>query len=43
MKWNIKSPFNLSDKGNFMGIELIPDGLKNANGLVKYPKEFEMI
>ena len=42
-KWNIKSPFNISDKGNFMGIELIKDGLKNSDGLVKYPKEFETV
>lgn len=43
MKWNIKSSFNISGKGNFMGIELIADALKNANGLVKYPEAFEMV
>ncbi len=42
-KWNIKSPFSISDTGNFMGIELIADGLKNAVGMVKYPDEFEML
>lgn len=40
-KWHIESPFQLSDSGNFMGMELVTDGLKNAQGLVKYPKEFE--
>jgi putative acetyltransferase len=43
MNWNIKCPFNISEKGDFMGIELTANGLKNANGLVKYPKEFEMV
>ncbi|MCU0427978.1 MAG: N-acetyltransferase [Candidatus Kapabacteria bacterium] len=43
MKWNIKSPFEISDKGAFMGIELVTDGLKNASGLVKYPNEFETV
>lgn len=42
-KWNIKSPFSISDKGNFMGIELVMDGLKNVSGTVKYPKEFEIV
>lgn len=43
MKWNIKSLFEISDKGAFMGIELVTDGLKNASGLVKYPNEFETV
>lgn len=42
-KWNIKSPFSISDKGNFMGIELFKDGLKDSDGLVKYPKELETV
>ena len=40
VKWNIRSPFKLSDEENFMGIELVGDGLKNAAGFVKYPEPF---
>jgi putative acetyltransferase len=42
-KWNITSPFKISDNGNFMGIELVKDGLNGVSGLVKYPKEFETL
>jgi len=41
-KWNIKSPYNVPTNV-FMALELITDGLKNKNGLVKYPKEFETV
>ena len=41
-KWNIKSPYDVP-KNVFMALELVTDGLKNANGLVKYPKEFEIV
>lgn len=38
-KWNIKSPYNVP-KSNFMALELVNEGLKNINGMVKYPEEF---
>lgn len=41
-KWNIKSPYDVPANG-FMAVELVADGLKNASGLVKYPKEFETV
>ncbi len=41
-KWNIKSPYEVPASA-FMAIELVSDGLKNTNGLVKYPKEFETV
>jgi len=41
-KWNIKSPYNVP-KNIFMALELVTDGLKNINGLVKYPNEFEAV
>jgi putative acetyltransferase len=39
-KWNIKAPFDVP-ANVFMGIELVEDGLKNVEGTVVYPKEFE--
>lgn len=41
-KWNIKSPYEVPTNV-FMALELVTDGLKNTNGLVKYPKEFETV
>lgn len=41
-KWNIKSPFDVPTEA-FMGIELMEDGLKDVNGTVKYPKEFDIV
>ncbi len=41
-KWNIQSPYNVP-ANVFMALELLPDGLKNASGMVKYPKEFEAV
>ena len=41
-KWNIKSPYDVP-RNAFMALELVTDGLKNANGLVKYPKEFDTV
>lgn len=41
-KWNIKSPFDVPEEA-FMGIELIPGGLQNISGVVKYPKEFNTV
>lgn len=37
--FGIELPFDVP-KENCMAIELIPDGLKNVNGVVEYPKEF---
>ena len=39
-KWNIQSPYDVPSSF-FMAVELIPDGLKDVNGMVQYPKEFE--
>lgn len=39
-KWNIQSPYDVPSSF-FMALELIPDGLKDVNGMVQYPKEFE--
>ena len=41
-KWNIKSPFEVPSNV-FMALELATDGLKNTNGIVKYPVEFETL
>lgn len=41
-KWNIKSPYDVPTNF-FMALELVTDGLKGVNGLVKYPKEFEAV
>lgn len=41
-KWNIRCPFNVPPDA-FMAIELVNGALENAGGLVKYPKEFEMV
>lgn len=42
IKWNIKSPYDVPTTV-FMALELVTNGLKNTNGIVKYPKEFEMV
>lgn len=42
-KWNIRAPFEISSNGAFMALELIPEGLNGISGIVKYPKEFEMV
>ncbi len=41
-KWNIKAPYEVPVNA-FMGIELVKNGLKNVNGIVKYPKEFDTV
>lgn len=41
-KWNIKAPFNVPENV-FMGIELVPDGLKDKTGTVIYPEEFNTV
>ena len=41
-KWHIKAPFEVPAI-NFMGIELIPNGLEGVTGTVQYPKEFESV
>jgi putative acetyltransferase len=41
-RWGIKAPFDVPDNV-FMAIELVRDGLKGVQGIVEYPKEFEMI
>ncbi len=41
-QWNIQSPYSVSNN-RFMAIELVPRGLKNINGMVKYAKEFDNI
>lgn len=41
-KWQIKAPFEVPAEV-FMGLELVPDGLKNVHGTVIYPKAFEMV
>lgn len=38
-KFDIQLPFDVPDE-NCMAIELIPDALKNVNGVVEYSKEF---
>ncbi len=38
--WQIKAPFDVPENV-FMAIELVPDALKNIQGTVIYPKEFE--
>ncbi|SIT24857.1 Predicted N-acetyltransferase YhbS [Chryseobacterium ureilyticum] len=37
--FGISFPFDIPEE-NGMAIELVPDGLKNRKGIVKYPKEF---
>ncbi|MBK1897603.1 GNAT family N-acetyltransferase [Chryseobacterium paridis] len=37
--FGISFPFELPEE-NGMALELVTDGLKNVNGVVKYPKEF---
>ncbi|ASK30237.1 GNAT family N-acetyltransferase [Chryseobacterium sp. T16E-39] len=37
--FGISFPFDLPEE-NGMALELVPDGLKNVNGMVRYPKEF---
>ena len=39
--WNIKSPIPIPDEA-FMAIELIPDALIEVNGIVIYPKEYDV-
>jgi predicted N-acetyltransferase YhbS len=39
-KWGISAPFKVPDEA-FMAIELTKNRLKNCNGIVEYPKEFE--
>lgn len=41
-KWNIKASFEVP-QSNFMAIELVENGLKNVQGTVIYPKEFETV
>jgi putative acetyltransferase len=41
-KWSITSRYNVPSNV-FMALELVPNGLQNINGLVKYPKEFESL
>ena len=41
-RWEIKSPFDVPQEV-FMAIALVPDGLKDVSGMVKYPKEFEEV
>jgi len=41
-KWNIKAPFPVP-ANVFMGIELQENGFEGVNGIVRYPKEFEMV
>lgn len=41
-KWKIKPPYDVPTNV-FMALELVTDGLKNTNGIVKYPKEFETV
>jgi predicted N-acetyltransferase YhbS len=41
-KWKIKAPFDVPTNV-FMGIELVKDGLQGVTGIVKYPKEFELV
>lgn len=38
-KYSIRLPFDVPDE-NCMLIELKEDGLKNINGIVEYPQEF---
>lgn len=37
--FGISFPFDIPEE-NGMAVELVPDGLKNKKGVVKYPKEF---
>ncbi len=39
--WNIKPPFYVP-KENFMGIELVPDGLVKSPGIVRYPDIWQL-
>lgn len=41
-KWNIKAPFEVTDEV-FMGLELVEKALKGITGIVRYPKEFEIV
>ena len=41
-KWNIKSSYEVPVNA-FMALELVPAGLDNIEGLVKYPPEFETV
>lgn len=41
-KWGIKAPFDVPSEA-FMAIELVPNALENVNGMVQYPKEFELV
>ncbi len=41
-QWRIKPPFDVP-ANVFMAIELVPDGLKNISGTVRYAKPFEKV
>lgn len=41
-KWSIRSPYEVPANA-FMALELVPGGLENVSGSVKYPEEFEMV
>lgn len=42
IRWNIQSPYDVPEN-IFMAVELVPHGLKDVNGLVQYPSEFETV
>ena len=42
VRWNIKPPFDVPSNV-FMGIELVPNALKNISGTVVYPKDFDLV
>lgn len=39
-RWQVKAPFEVPSAA-FMAIELVPLGLKDVSGTVRYPQEFE--
>lgn len=41
-KWQIKPPFEVP-ANVFMGLELVPDGLRHVSGTVLYPEAFDQV
>ncbi len=43
VNWGIRCPYDDVEDENWMALELKPNGLANARGVVVYPKEFDAL
>lgn len=43
VNWGIRCPYDEVEDENWMALELKPNGLANARGVVVYPKEFDTL